>query len=418
LLGALAWSLYEPIIKTMNPSRPRPFDVIVAGRGPVGAVASLALARAGLKAALVGPVPPLPASRSASDWDPRVYALSPASIALLQSLHVWELVDCARIAPVYSMAVFAGAQPAAAKIDFDAAKAGLGALAWIVEHQNLAQALERALRFRDIPVFDANVAALQISAAEVEVQLEPASGLSLHARLVVGADGSRSLVRRTAGLEGSEVEYDQCGLVANFVGEHSHLDTAYQWFGEDGILAMLPLPLDEQRRGRLSLVWSLARRRAEELSALTPDALAACVTDAVQRRFGKLSPLGASRVLPLMQLSAQRLVTSRVALVGDAGHVIHPLAGQGMNLGFGDVTALARVLAEREPERDCGEVALLRRYARSRAEHVLAMKLTTDGLYRLFYQAPASLQPLRSLGFQLLNRMPSAKRWLARRAAA
>jgi ubiquinone biosynthesis UbiH/UbiF/VisC/COQ6 family hydroxylase len=219
------------------------------------------------------------------------------------------------------------------------------------------------------------------------------------------------------GLDGAQHEYEQHAVVANFLGEHSHLDTARQWFGDDGVLALLPLPLDEQRRGRLSLVWSVPRARADELMALTPEGLAATVSNAVHGQFGRLEPLSSAQCLPLMRLSARALVAPRVALVGDAGHVIHPMAGQGMNLGLGDVTTLARVLAQREAGRDCGEITLLRRYARARAEPVLTMTLATDGLYRMFYQAPVQIAPLRNLAFRALNQLTFAKRWMVTQAA-
>ena len=183
------------------------------------------------------------------------------------------------------------------------------------------------------------------------------------------------------------------------------------------VLALLPLPLDEQRRGRVSLVWSVSGERAAELMALTAEGLAVTVSNAVHGQFGRFEPLSSAQCLPLMRLSARALVASRVALVGDAGHVIHPMAGQGMNLGFGDVATLARVLGQREAERDCGEITLLRRYARARAEPVLAMTLATDGLYRMFYQAPAQIAPLRNLAFRALNQLAFAKRWMVTQAA-
>ena len=395
----------------------RMLDVVIAGRGPVGLALAIALDRAGLAVAITGPPSGASSSVGARDWDPRVYALSSSTRAFLEALHVWDLVDSARVAPVYDMKVYADAKADAASLDFSAYSAGLDALAWIIEHRNLTHALERALRFRDIPVMDAGVGAITVSSGHVEVRAESGATASVRARLLVGADGARSMVRTAMALDGAQREYDQTAVVANFLGEHSHLDTARQWFGEDGVLALLPLPLDEQRRGRFSLVWSVARSRADELMALTPEGLAACVANAVHGQLGRLQPLSAAQSLPLMRLSARALVAPRVALVGDAGHVIHPMAGQGMNLGFGDVATLVEVLRQREAERDCGELALLRRFARARAEPLLAMTLATEGLYQLFYRAPAQIASLRNLGFQALNRIPVAKRWMVERAS-
>jgi len=403
----------------MNAPSQRMLDVLIAGRGPVGLALAIALDRAGLSVALVGPNPVPPKPPTSYDWDPRVYALSSATSALLTELHVWDLVDLDRVAPVYAMKVFSDAGADAQSVDFSAYTAGLDALAQIIEHRNLTQALERALRFRDIRVIEGGVgeAAIEVLPDHVVWRAEPTSPEPLRARLLIGADGARSRVRASMGLDGAQHDYDQHAVVANFLGEHSHLDTARQWFGGDGVLALLPLPLDEQRRGRMSLVWSVSGERAAELMALTPEGLAATVSNAVHGQFGRLEPLSSAQCLPLMRLSARALVAPRVALVGDAGHVIHPMAGQGMNLGFGDVSTLARVLGQREAGRDCGEITLLRRYARARAEPVLAMTLATDGLYRMFYQAPAHIAPLRNLAFRAFNQFAFAKRWMVTQAA-
>jgi len=397
----------------------RMLDVLIAGRGPVGLALAIALDRAGLSVALVGPSPVAPKPQSLHEWDPRVYALSSSTRDLLNELHVWELVDPDRVAPVYAMKVFPASGADVNSVDFSAYSAGLDTLAQIIEHRNLTQALGRALRFRDIQVIEGGVGADEIAVlpGHVEVWAEPSSKEPLRARLLIGADGAQSKVRAAMGLDGAQHEYDQHAVVANFLGEHSHLDTARQWFGDDGVLALLPLPLDAQRRGRQSLVWSVSRARADELMALTPEGLAATVSNAVHGQFGRLEPLSHAQSLPLMRLSARALVAPRVALVGDAGHVIHPMAGQGMNLGLADVKILARVLGQRESGRDCGEVTLLRRYARARAEPVLAMTLATDGLYRMFYQAPAQIAPLRNLAFRTLNQLAFAKRWMVTQAA-
>lgn len=397
----------------------RMLDVLVAGRGPVGLALAIALDRAGLSVALIGPSVSAPTPQPSHKWDPRVYALASSTRDLLNELHVWDLIDLDRVAPVYAMKVFSNSGAEANGVDFSAYSAGLDALSWIVEHRNLTQALERAVRFRDIRVIEGGVDGddIEVLPRHVEVRKESASAEPLRARLLIGADGARSRVRHAMGLDGAQHEYDQHAVVANFLGTRSHLDTARQWFGDDGVLALLPLPLDEQRRGRLSLVWSVSRARADELMALTPEGLAATVSNAVHGQFGHLEPLSSAQCLPLMRLSARALVAPRIALVGDAGHVIHPMAGQGMNLGFGDVAILARVLGQREAERDCGEITLLRRYARARAEPVLAMTLATDGLYRMFYQAPSQIAPLRNLAFRALNQLGFAKRWMVTQAA-
>lgn len=411
----------------MKSERTPVLDVLIAGRGPAGAALALALDRVGLNVALVGPPPPTPAmapgGAAAAPWDARVYALARQSRELLESLHVWDLCDLERVAPVYGMQVYPDASADSPCLNFDAYGTGLDALAWIVEHRQLAQALERALRFRDIAVIDAEVDSIDVDLAQVRVGLRSsigagAGGASLReARLLVGADGAQSRVRTLAGLDGRCVAYDQIAVVANFLAEHSHRDLARQWFRPDGVLALLPLPLDQQRRGRVSMVWSASPELAQQMVSLPDHALATWVADASHGQLGQLELLTPARALPLSRMAASATVAPRVALLGDAAHVIHPMAGQGLNLGFGDVIDLARVLREREPDRDCGEMALLRRYARARAEPVLRMTIATDGLHRLFYRLPTQISPLVRLGFQALDRLPALKRLLTAHAA-
>lgn len=398
----------------MTGSRDAPvFDVAVVGRASVGLAAALALARAGLRVALVGPEAGMPPA--ADSWDNRVFALSPASRALLDSLGVWQAMDGARIAPVHDMKIWSkaatatGAGPAwpfgagGRPLHFSAWQARIDALAWIVENRNLARALGQACRFAGFSGFDAPLSALDTAADPAAAVLTLADGRALKARLVVGADGAGSRTRELAGIASSLTDYPQRAIVANFETAMAHGDCACQWFGEHGILALLPLPGQ-----RCSIVWSAPHALADELLALAPEALATRVEAVAGQVFGRLVPIGPAAAWPLRLGRVDTLVARRVALVGDAAHVVHPLAGQGMNLGFGDVQTLADVLSGREGPRDPGEHLLLRRYERARAEPVLAMRLATDGLQKLF--DPGSelmggplggpLRSLRELGWQ------------------
>jgi 2-polyprenylphenol 6-hydroxylase len=238
-------------------------------------------------------------------------------------------------------------------------------------------------------------------------------GRELTARLVVGADGVDSWVRECAGIAASAFEYRQTGVVANFAITRPHEGTAFQWFRPDGVLALLPLPGD-----RVSMVWSAQEDWARELLSLPADAL----TEEVERAAGGL--LGGLRVLndavgfPLLRQRVERLVEPRAALIGDAAHNIHPLAGQGMNLGLRDARELATVLATRGAQNDCGDYRLLRRYERARREDITALEVTTHTLEKLFENRAVWMAALRNFGLSLVNAQPLLKNALVRHAIA
>jgi len=418
-------------------------DVAVVGRGGVGLATALALSRAGLSTALVGA--PL-AADAADPWDLRVFALSPATRALLESIGVWHALDAARIAPVYDMRVFPAFGSDRDPLHFSAYEARVDALAWIVEQRNLLRALEQAVRFAGLPVVDERFDAIDADSAPAQPPtgksptlagaLPPPSlalrldgGRRLDVRLLVGADGAGSRVRDAVGLGWTVSDYPQRALVAHFDTERPHRDIAWQWFGSDGILALLPLPTGDgpgAPAGRVSMVWSAPHELADALQAMSPEALAARVREAARSALGAMTAISRVEAFPLRVGSVSSMIAPRVALVGDAAHLVHPLAGQGMNLGFGDVAALAQVLRERDPGRDPGDRLVLRRYARARAEPVAAMRAATDGLQRLFDPEsepalPGVLRPLvglRETGWRLVASSPWLKRRLIAHAAS
>lgn len=393
----------------------RPFDVVVVGRGPVGATAALSAAAAGWRTAWLGRAAP----RVAGDgWDPRVYALSPTSRRLLEQVRAWPAMDADRIAPVQRMRVRTESGDRAPVLNFDAWESGLESLAWIVEHRNLADALDRAVGFAPVETVDGAVGALTLPgehAADL-ARLTLDDGRVLQARLVVAADGAGSPLRALAGIDAPVREYPQHAVVANFETTHPHRGCAAQWFGAHGILALLPLPGE-----RVAMVWSAAPELAAALQALDADGLAARVSALTDGTLGALRTITAPQAFPLRLIRPERVVAPRFVLAGDAAHVVHPLAGQGMNLGFGDVLSLARrwVEARTTPQRDPGAWSLLRAHARARAEPVAAMRWATDGLQRLFDAPPAGwaappVAALRNLGWRLVENAP----WLKRRLIA
>ena len=382
------------------------FDIVIVGAGLVGASFAMALRGAGLKLALVEAQAPEPPGNS---WDSRIYTISPGSAAFLQSLGVWKRLDQGRTCAVHEMRIHGDA--ANAQLQFSAYEAGVAELATVVENRLLQALLWQGLEHQhNLELLcPERCVDLQLRADAAELTL--AGGRTLHAKLVVAADGVHSWARRAAGIESEQKPYGQMGVVANFACTRPHQDTAYQWFRSDGVLAYLPLPGQ-----RMSMVWSTPDAHAAELLALSPDAFCARVAEAGNGTLGELGLLSAATRFPLTLQRAARLAAPRVALIGDAGHVLHPLAGQGVNLGFGDARDLARVLLQREIFRDPGEIRLLRRYERARAEDILALAWVTDGLQRLFAAPGATAARLRNAGLNLTNALPVLKNLLVRRA--
>ncbi|CAB3726897.1 2-octaprenylphenol hydroxylase [Paraburkholderia graminis C4D1M] len=377
------------------------FDAAVIGGGLVGKTAALALTQGGLRVALLAQAcAPLAAGAS---FDSRVYALSSSSQALLERLRVWQALDLSRLGPVYDMRVYGDAH---AELHFSAFQASVPQLAWIVESSVIERALDAALRFQpNLTWIDSRAQALDFTAESASVDL--ANGNVLVADLVVGADGAHSWVRAQIGSKMNRRDYRQTGVVANFKAEKPHGETAFQWFKDGEIIALLPMP-----DGHVSLVWSARTEHAEQLIALDPAQLAAEVERVTGGQLGGLDCVTPAQGFPLALQTVDRLVAPRVALVGDAAHLIHPLAGQGMNLGLRDVAALADTVAGKESFRDLGDMVLLRRYERARREDIRALMIATDGLQKLFSVPGPLAKIVRNSGMAFVGAQPFIKRWL------
>jgi ubiquinone biosynthesis UbiH/UbiF/VisC/COQ6 family hydroxylase len=377
------------------------FDAAVIGGGLVGKTAALALTQGGLRVALLAQ--PCAALPHGASFDSRVYALSSSSQALLERLRVWQALDLTRLGPVYDMRVYGDAH---AELHFSAFQASVPQLAWIVESSVIERGLDAALRFQpNLTWIDTRAQALDFTADSASVGL--ANGNVLEADLVVGADGAHSWVRAQIGSKMVRRDYKQTGVVANFKAEKPHSETAYQWFKDGEIIALLPMP-----DGHVSLVWSARTEHAEQLVALDPAQLAAEVERVTGGQFGALDCVTPAQGFPLALQTVDRLVAPRVALVGDAAHLIHPLAGQGMNLGLRDVAALADTVAGKESFRDLGDMVLLRRYERARREDIRALMIATDGLQKLFSVPGPFAKALRNTGMAFVGAQPFIKRWL------
>lgn len=384
------------------------FDVVVVGGALVGSSLAAALADSGLRIALVDAAGALPTTDQDVDYDVRVFAISPGSERFLTAIGAWPQ-DSARVAPVRGMRVFGDAAPG--RIHFDAREAGAAHLACIVENRVLMRALRTRLgQLENLITFAGGVGVeAQFGAQHAWLRLN--DGTVLRARLLVAADGARSWLRSCSDIQVKERAYGQSAVVANFACMRPHRDLAYQWFLAEGVLALLPLP-----GHRCSMVWSAAGDVAAELIELAPDELARRVEQASGEVLGSLTVITPATAFPLQLMQAERLVRPRLALVGDAAHNLHPLAGQGVNLGFQDARELAQVLRERGSCADVGEYRLLRRYERARREDILAMILATDGLQRLFDHPSPPLKWIRNRGLTLVDRAGPLKRLLMRQA--
>lgn len=378
------------------------YQAVVVGAGLVGAAAALALGRRGLRVALIERQPP-PVPDDA--WDTRIYAISPASQRFLEGLGAWQRLAADRIQPVFRMDV---AGDAAGALRLDAYAAGVSHLATILESGRLQAALWQALEADGSVALHCPAGVATIERGERFTRIELDHGAALETELVVGADGAASHIRTWAGLASTLTPYGQSGVVANFACERPHRGTAVQWFFDGDILAWLPLP-----GNRLSMVWSTSPAHADELVARDAAALAEQVRAAGHDRLGALERLTPAAAFPLRLIRVDAVVAPGVALIGDAAHGVHPLAGQGVNLGFGDAEALVDVLAQhrRVP---LGDLRVLQRYARQRAEPVQRMQALTHGLHHLFAEPRAAW--LRNAGLSVVDHLPPLKAALVREA--
>ncbi len=370
--------------------------VVVAGGGMVGAALALALGRAGVEVVVLEPQPPRPPEAD-GDWALRCSAISPASVRMLEQLGVWQSLPSRRLCPYRHMRVWDSQSPA--RLDFSAGEMALQALGWIVENHRIQHALWQALQYTPgVRCLDAGLAGWESSEGGLTLRLD--DGRQLEAVLLVGADGRASQVREQAGIPLRCHDYGQKALVAVVDTEQPHAHTAWQRFLPTGPLAFLPLA-----DGCSSIVWTLDEDAARQTEALEMDAFGRALTAALDGRLGRCRLRSTVAGFPLRMQRAGSFIGPRLALVGDAAHVVHPLAGQGVNLGFLDAAALAEVLVEaiRRGE-DPGDARVLNRYQRWRKGDVLMTQEFMTVLQRLFGTRNGLLTGLRGLGMTLVDR--------------
>lgn len=383
------------------------YDILVVGGGMVGAAFACALGGSRYR---IGVIESSPADLSwpRADYDNRVSAITRATQNVFRNVGAWEYMVKRRVQPYRAMHVWDATGDGA--IHFEAAEIGEPDLGLIIENSViLAGLLERMDAFANIELLcPARVRTLEVAADRAAIGLE--DGRRLTARLVVGADGERSWVRTQAGIGTHGWHYDQTAVVAIVKTSRHHDEVCYQRFMPTGPLAFLPMP-----EGRSAIVWSTSPDHAQALLAMEEHAFLDALQDAFGDTLGRMEFSGARGAWPLMLQHADAYVRPRIALVGNAAHAIHPLAGQGLNLGISDAAALAQVIEEGGDE-DIGSLRLLRRYERWRKGDNLAVMAAMDGFKRLFSNDIAPLALVRNLGLRLTNAATPVKNFLVRRA--
>jgi len=399
------------------------FDVIIAGGGMVGLSMALALADSGLRLALVDQnqqagLTALSASIAATEpeFDSRVSALTPATVSLLDDLGVWPVIKALRASPYQHMQVWDG--DGTGSITFNADEIHLPCLGYIVENRVIAAALADAVNAsQSITCFYGHpLTGLQADGNGQCITL--ADGTVLNTRLLIAADGGRSRIREWAGFATRAWSYEQQALVTSVKTALPHQNTAWQRFMPTGPLAFLPLQgPGELAQHYCSIVWSCDPSLASGLMALPAEGFAKRCAQAFESRLGPLELMAPVQAFPLQQLHAVDYVKAGVALMGDAAHTIHPLAGQGVNLGFADVASLAGVIHQAKTQgKDYASYQVLSRYQRERKPANLAMMAGMEGFKRLFGSEDLLVRFFRNNGLQIANALSPIKQLLMRQA--
>jgi len=409
------------LIKPSPPnSQNRTVDVVVIGGGITGKACALGLAQLGLHTIEIAPdlgqsVP----SPQGAQWGQRIYAFSPSTQKLLAHLHIWDAIDHIRMHPVRDMRIYGDRGEKDDQLHLSAFEAGTPQLAWIGESNLIEHTIDQASRFQNkLERISDAVEKINVDADGSTLYLK--NGGTIRAQLVIAADGANSPIRNELGISASEESYSQSAVVANWLCAYPHLETAYQWFLPGGdIIAMLPLPGKQ-----VSMVWSTSPEQAAELLKLDQvqwlGQFASIANGAIVKQLGDLTLNSKLATFPLRKIRAKRFIGPdafpKVALIGDAAHVMHPLAGQGLILGLRDVAVLLIILGKKESFRSPSDLVLLRRYERQRQGDTSALLWVTDKLKKLFSAGSSTERQLRNWGLGLVNKSHFIKQRLIERA--
>ncbi|MBU3586745.1 FAD-dependent monooxygenase [Polynucleobacter sp. 31A-FELB] len=403
-----------------NTPQMRTIDVAVVGGGIAGKACALGLAQLGLQTIQIAPDlgQAVPAPHG-GQWGQRIYAFSPSTQKLLTHLQIWDAVDHSRMQPVRDMRIFGDRGEKHDQLHLSAFEAGTPQLAWIGESNVIEHTLDQASRFQNkLERINDAVENIQVDLDGVTLHLT--NGSTIRAQLVIAADGANSPIRAELGISTKEESYSQSAVVANWICSSAHLETAYQWFLPGGdIVAMLPLP-----NKQASMVWSTSPENAAELLKLDQAAwtekFSSIANGEIVKQLGSFKLNSIPAAFPLRRIRANRFIgpdeNPKVVLIGDAAHVMHPLAGQGLNLGLRDVATLLHILSKRESFRLPNDKVLLRRYERQRQGDTSALLWVTDKLKKLFSASSGTEKQLRNWGLGLVNRSHFIKRRLIERA--
>jgi 2-octaprenylphenol hydroxylase len=401
-----------------TPATETDYDVVIVGAGLIGAAMATALRHSGLRLALLDsqPLQASPATVTALEFDPRVSAITPASQALFESLGVWPAMQNSRVSPYTRMHVREA--DGTADIHFCAADIHAPVLGHIVENSVIVAAMHEQLISQ--PELDclipASVKTLHNAADAARLTLE--NGRQLSARLVIAADGAQSPLRQLAGFETREWDYEHEAIVCSVRTTKQHQQCARQIFMDEGVLAFLPLAsAGEHSEQWCSVVWSVLPEVAKSLMSLSDDVFCKKLSQASEYWLGEVIHSSQRISFPLRQRHALDYVRQRVVLIGDAAHSIHPLAGQGANLGLADVKVLADELQRvKSTGRDPADPLLLARYQRERKPHNMSMMLLMEGFKRLYAEQPLPIRWLRNAGMRAIEHSPTIKNQLIRAA--
>jgi ubiquinone biosynthesis UbiH/UbiF/VisC/COQ6 family hydroxylase len=407
--------------KLVNPRKAQNgADFCVVGGGIVGKASALGLAQLGYSVIQIAPDLDKNLTSPMKNFGQRIYAIAPSTKRLLTELNIWHALDHDRIQAVRDMRIFGDRGQPKDQLHFSAFEVGRPELAWIIEADLIEATLDQAICFhKQIININASVTDIRLEKDKNPI-LVLNQGEEIVSQLILAADGARSPLRSAIGINALEDDYQQMAVVANFSCSQPHLETAYQWFLPEGnVLALLPLPSQQ-----VSMVWSCSPEYASHLLRLTPEAWLTLLQEqsagAIEKALGTLQLQSTPASFPLKRLKSQGLIgpqyDPKVILLGDAAHVMHPLAGQGLNLGLRDVADMLEVFKNKEGFRVLADRVLLRRYERQREGDTSSLLWLTDRLKKLFSANNPLEKQIRNWGLGLVNRSHLTKRKLIERA--
>ncbi len=398
----------------------RSADVVVVGGGIAGKACALGLAQLGLHTIEIAPDlnQAMPAAQG-SQWGQRIYAFSPSTQKLLAHLQIWDALDHSRMQAVRDMRIYGDRGEKNDQLHLSAFEAGTPQLAWIGESNLIEHTLDQASRFQNkLERISDVIDKIEVDGDGSTLHLKNGGGI--RAQLVVAADGANSPTRAALEISTTEESYSQSAVVANWTCTYPHLETAFQWFLPGGdIVAMLPLSGKQ-----VSMVWSTSPEYATHLLTLDQtqwqERFTSIANGAIGKQLGELTLNSIPAAFPLRKIRAKRFIgpesSPKIVLIGDAAHVMHPLAGQGLNLGLRDVAVLLNILGKRESFRSPSDVVLLRRYERQRQGDTSSLLWVTDKLKKLFSASSNTERQLRNWGLGLVNKSHLIKQRLIERA--